>query len=69
VFRVPLTATKDEVTAAVEALFKVKVSAVNTILSKGKKKMFRGVQGRRSDTKKAIVTLAVGHAIDVTTGL
>jgi large subunit ribosomal protein L23 len=69
VFRVPLEATKDEVKAAVETLFKVKVSAVNTIKSKGKTKFFRGVKGKRADTKKAIVTLAVGHAIDVTTGL
>lgn len=69
VFRVPLTATKKDVKAAVETLFKVKVSAVNTIRSKGKTKFFRGIEGRRSDTKKAIVTLAVGHAIDVTTGL
>lgn len=69
VFKVPLTATKDDVKAAVEALFKVKVSAVNTVVQKGKTKRFRGVQGRRSDTKKAIVTLAAGQSIDVTTGL
>lgn len=69
VFRVPLAATKDQVKEAVEALFKVKVLSVNTIVSKGKTKRFKGVAGKRSDTKKAIVTLAEGHAIDVTTGL
>ena len=69
VFRVPLEATKPEIAAAVEALFKVKVLAVNTIRVKGKRKTFRGVEGRRSDTKKAIVTLAEGQSIDVTTGL
>lgn len=69
VFKVPLTATKDDVKAAVEALFKVKVTAVNTIRTKGKEKRFKGVLGRRSDTKKAIVTLAAGQSIDVTTGL
>jgi len=69
VFRVPLDATKDDVKAAVEALFKVKVMAVNTIRTKGKEKRFKGILGRRSDTKKAIVTLADGQSIDVTTGL
>lgn len=69
VFRVPLSATKDEVKEAVEALFKVKVTAVNTLVQKGKSKRFRGVPGRRSDVKKAIVTLAEGQSIDVTTGL
>ncbi len=69
VFRVPLSATKKDVKDAVEALFKVKVQAVNTIRQKGKAKFFRGIQGRRSDTKKAIVTLADGQSIDVTTGL
>ena len=69
VFRVPLKATKKDVKEAVEALFKVKVQAVNTIVQKGKLKRFRGLEGRRSDSKKAIVTLAEGHAIDVTTGL
>lgn len=69
VFKVPLDATKDDVKAAVEALFKVKVVAVNTIRTKGKEKRFRGVLGRRSDQKKAIVTLADGQSIDVTTGL
>lgn len=69
VFRVPLSASKDEVKAAVEALFKVQVTAVNTIVTKGKTKRFRGIAGRRSDTKKAIVTLAEGQSIDITTGL
>jgi large subunit ribosomal protein L23 len=69
VFRVPLDASKDDVKAAVEALFKVKVTAVNTIRAKGKTKRFKGIPGKRSDTKKAIVTLAEGQSIDVTTGL
>jgi len=69
VFRVPLTATKPEIAEAVEALFKVKVTAVNTLRLKGKTKRFRGQIGRRSDIKKAIVTLADGDSIDVTTGL
>ena len=69
VFRVPLAATKDDVKAAVEKLFNVKVSAVNTIVHKGKTKRFRGFKGKRSDTKKAIVTLVEGQSIDVTTGL
>ena len=69
VFRVPLEATKDEVKQAVEKLFNVKVGSVNTIRNKGKTKRFRGVEGKRSDTKKAIVTLLAGYSIDVTTGL
>jgi large subunit ribosomal protein L23 len=69
VFKVPLTATKKDVKSAIEALFKVKVVSVNTILVKGKTKRFRGVEGKRSDVKKAIVTLAAGQSIDVTTGL
>ncbi|WP_370153187.1 50S ribosomal protein L23 [Ferrovibrio sp.] len=68
-FRVPLEATKPQIKAAVEALFKVKVMAVNTLRSKGKTKMFRGQPGKRSDWKKAMVTLADGHKIDVTTGI
>ena len=68
-FRVPLDATKPEIKAAIEGLFKVKVSAVNTLRQKGKTKMFRGRRGQRSDYKKAIVSLAEGHKIDVTTGL
>ncbi|WP_022699320.1 50S ribosomal protein L23 [Euryhalocaulis caribicus] len=69
VFEVPLTANKTEIKEAVEGLFKVRVAAVNTLRQKGKTKMFRRVEGRRSDMKKAIVTLEEGHSIDVTTGL
>jgi len=69
VFRVPLTATKPDIKQAVETLFKVQVTAVNTLITKGKLKRFRGRPGRRSDVKKAIVTLAAGQSIDVTTGL
>jgi large subunit ribosomal protein L23 len=69
IFRVSLTATKREVKAAVEGLFNVKVTAVNTIRVMGKIKRFRGRLGRRSDTKKAIVTLGEGQRIDVTTGI
>ena len=68
-FKVAVDATKPEIRAAVETLFKVKVTAVNTLVRKGKVKRFRGRIGRQSDHKKAIVTLAEGHAIDVTTGL
>lgn len=68
-FRVPLTASKPEIKAAVEGLFNVKVTAVNTLISKGKTKRFRGIMGRRSDFKKAVVTLAEGNKIDVTTGI
>jgi large subunit ribosomal protein L23 len=68
-FRVPLDADKRSVKAAIEGLFKVKVEAVNTIRVKGKLKRFRGELGRRSDYKKAIVTLAEGSKIDVTTGV
>jgi large subunit ribosomal protein L23 len=69
VFKAPLTATKDEIKEAVEALFKVNVVKVNTIVLKGKTKTFKGRQGKRSDVKKAIVTLQDGQSIDVTTGL
>ena len=62
-------ASKDEIAAAVEALFKVQVTKVNTLVQKGKTKRFRGINGRRKDVKKAIVTLAEGQSIDVTTGL
>ena len=64
-----LDATKREVKAAVEGLFEVKVDAVNTIRVAGKLKRVRGRPGRRSDYKKAIVTLAEGSRIDVTTGI
>jgi large subunit ribosomal protein L23 len=69
IFKVALKATKPEIKAAVEALFKVKVTAVNTIVRKGKTKRFRGTIGRQSDIKKAVVTLAEGQSIDVSTGL
>jgi large subunit ribosomal protein L23 len=69
VFRVALDASKDEIAAAVEALFKVNVTKVNTLVVKGKTKRFRGRPGRRSDVKKAVVTLAEGQSIDITTGL
>jgi large subunit ribosomal protein L23 len=69
VFKVPLTATKAEIKDAVESLFKVTVTGVNTLRTKGKIKRFRGILGKRSDEKKAIVTLAEGDSIDVTTGL
>ena len=69
VFKVAIDATKPQITEAVEALFKVKVKAVNTLVTKGKNKRFRGRPYTRSDVKKAVVTLADGHAIDVTTGL
>jgi large subunit ribosomal protein L23 len=68
-FRVALDATKPEIRAAVEKLFSVKVEAVNTVVMKGKTKRFRGREGRRSDWKKAIVTLQAGQTIDLTTGL
>ena len=69
VFRVPLEATKPEIKAAVEGLFNVKVLAVNTMVVKGKTKRFRGRVGQRSDWKKAMVRLAEGQSIDLTTGL
>jgi large subunit ribosomal protein L23 len=69
VFRVPIDASKPEIKQAVETLFKVQVKAVNTLITKGKLKRFRGRPGRRADVKKAIVTLAAGQSIDVTTGL
>ncbi|XWN33955.1 MAG: 50S ribosomal protein L23 [Devosia sp.] len=69
VFRVAKTATKPQIKAAVETLFSVKVTAVNTLVRKGKMKRFRGIKGRTSDVKHAVVTLADGQSIDVTTGL
>ncbi len=69
VFKVAPKATKPEIKAAVEALFGVKVTAVNTLVRKGKTKRFRGTVGRQSDVKKAVVTLAEGQSIDVSTGL
>jgi large subunit ribosomal protein L23 len=69
VFRVALDATKPEIKTAVEGLFGVTVTAVNTLVQKGKTKRFRGRPGQRSDMKKAYVTLAPGQTIDLTTGL
>jgi len=69
VFRVAPDATKPEIKAAVEQLFSVKVKAVNTLVRKGKTKRFRGIKGKQSDMKKAVVTLEEGQSIDVTTGL
>src|SRR5262249_49336595 len=69
VFKVAKDATKDEIASAVEELFKVKVTKVNTLILKGKTKTRRGIKTRRSDVKKAIVTLQEGHSIDITTGL
>lgn len=68
-FNVAPNASKTEIKAAVEALFSVKVKAVNTLVRKGKVKRFRGIKGKQSDVKKAVVTLVDGDAIDVTTGL
>jgi large subunit ribosomal protein L23 len=69
IFNVAQGATKSDIKAAVEALFKVKVTAVNTLVRKGKNRRFRGIRGRTGDVKRAIVTLAEGQSIDVTTGL
>ena len=69
VFRVRGSASKPQIKQAVEKLFNVKVKAVNTLNRKGKTKRFRGVRGRQSDVKHAVVTLEEGHSIDVTTGL
>ena len=68
-FDVRKEASKPQIKQAIEQLFSVKVKAVNTLVRKGKKKVFRGIRGRQSDVKKAIVTLEDGHSIDVTTGL
>ena len=68
-FKVALDATKPEIKRAIEGLFNVKVKAVNTIRVEGKTKLFRGRRGQRSDYKKAVVSLAEGQRIDVTTGL
>ncbi len=69
VFKVAKTATKPQIKEAVEAVFGVKVKAVNTTITKGKTKRFRGIAGERSDVKKAYVTLEEGNTIDVSTGL
>jgi large subunit ribosomal protein L23 len=69
IFRVALDATKREVKAAIEGLFDVKVTSVNMIRVMGKLKRFRGRPGRRTDYKKAVITLGQGQRIDVTTGI
>ena len=69
VFKVAESATKPEIKAAVEALFGVKVTGVNTLTTKGKTKKWKGRPYTRSDVKKAIVTLAEGQSIDVTSGV
>ncbi|MEM9240724.1 MAG: 50S ribosomal protein L23 [Pseudomonadota bacterium] len=69
VFEVAIDSNKPQIKEAVEALFGVKVKAVNTTVTKGKVKRFRGQLGRRKDVKKAYVTLEEGNTIDVSTGL
>lgn len=69
IFEVAITANKKMIKDAVEALFKVEVTKVNTLLQKGKTKRFRGQLGRRNDIKKAVVTLAEGQSVDISTGL
>jgi len=69
VFKVASTASKPDIKAAVEALFNVKVTGVNTIVTKGKTKKWKGRPYTRSDSKKAIVTLAEGNSIDITSGI
>lgn len=69
IFKVRINATKPEIKAAVERLFDVRVKAVNTLVRKGKRRVFKGTRGVRSASKKAVVTLAEGQKIDVTTGL
>ena len=69
VFHVAMTATKPAIKAAVEALFNVNVTKVNTLVAKGKTKRWKGRPYTRSDVKKAVVTLAEGQSIDVTTGI
>ena len=69
VFKVANDATKPEIKAAVEALFNVTVTGVNTMVAKGKTKRWKGAPYKRSDVKKAIVTLAAGQSIDITSGI
>ena len=69
VFSVPLTASKLDIKLSIEKIFSVKVKSINTILLKGKVKRFKGVLGRRSNTKKAIVTLAPNNTIDLSVGV
>ena len=69
VFKVAETASKPEIKAAIEALFNVNVVSINTMITKGKTKKWKGTPYRRSDVKKAIVTLAAGQTIDITSGI
>ena len=69
VFEVAMSATKPQIKAAVEALFDVKVKGVNTLVQKGKVKRWKGKPYTRNDVKKAVVTLAEGQTIDVTSGI
>ena len=69
IFKVSTNATKFQIKNAVEVLYSVKVTKVNTINIKGKNKIFRGVKGKRSSIKKAIVSLAEGQSIDLSTGV
>jgi large subunit ribosomal protein L23 len=69
VFEVAIDSNKPQIKAAVEAVFGVKVKAVNTTITKGKTKRFRGIMGKRKDVKKAYVTLEEGNTIDVSSGL
>ena len=69
VFSVPVNATKSEIKLSIEKIFSVKVKSVNTILLKGKVKRFKGVLGKRSNTKKTIITLAPGNTIDLSAGV
>ena len=69
VFEVAIDSNKPQIKEAVESLFGVKVKSVNTVITKGKTKRFRGQMGKRKDVKKAYVTLEEGNTIDVTTGL
>ncbi|MEM0898411.1 MAG: 50S ribosomal protein L23 [Pseudomonadota bacterium] len=69
IFNVARDASKPEIKKAVEALFSVKVKAVNTLVRKGKQKRFRGTLGKQNDIKKAIVTLEDGQSVDVSSGL
>ena len=69
IFDVRTEATKPAIKQAVQQLFSVKVKADNTLVRKGTRKVFRGIRGRQTDVKKAVVTLEDGHSIDVTTGL
>ena len=69
VFSVPITVNKLDIKLSIEKIFSVQVMSINTILTKGKVKRFKGVLGRRPNTKKAIVTLAPGNTIDLSVGV